>query len=568
MTAAGSAALALQPAVLTVINPSGQRSRIALTQTPFLIGRQSGNQLVLRDNRVSRVHAQIVAEDGGYCLEDLASRHGLYVNGERIEGKHKLFHSDSISFGFPDGYQLIFLQEEREIGRLVDHVASTSKSVGGVGSNLAKLRALVEVARALQSSLSIQEVLESVVEAALVVTGCERGFLLLRSDAGLKVEVARDSHGGAIPPEGLGVPTQLIARALDSRRELLSMHFDPNFEGATDPDASIARLDLRSVVCVPLVRIRTEISAHTIISSANETVGLIYLDSRSDLADLSSGNRELLQTLALEASTVLENARLLEQERGKQRLEEELRIARGIQQGLLPRTLPSTGWFRVAGASISSEQVGGDYFDVAKTEPGTWALVVADVSGKGVSSALLAALLQGAFLVGAGTAEAIQGMLTHLNQYLYERTEGEKYATVFYCAVHRDGTIHWANAGHCPPILLHRDGSMEAWRPTSMPVGILDIGTFPVRTARLLPGDRLVIYSDGISEAVNIHGEFFEHARINRVLREGCALGAVDLHARFLHEVGQFTGGVAQADDMTLVIAEYNPEDVPNAAQT
>lgn len=567
MTAVGSAALALQPAFLTVVNPSGQRSRVLLNQSPFLIGRQSGNQLVLRDNRVSRVHAQITAESGSYTIEDLNSRHGLYVNGDRIQGKHTLFHSDSISFGFPDGYQLIFLQEEREIGRLVDHVASTSKSVGAAGSNLAKLRALVEVARALQSSLSIQEVLESVVEAALVVTGCERGFLLLRGDAGLTVEVARDKDGAAIPPERLGVPTQLIARALDSRRELLSMHFDPTLDGATDPDASIARLDLRSVVCVPLVHIKTEISAHTIISAVNETVGLIYLDSRSDLADLSSGNRELLQTLALEASTVLENARLLEQERAKQRLEEELRIARGIQQGLLPRTLPTTGWFTVAGASISSQQVGGDYYDVAQTSPGVWALVVADVSGKGVSSALLAALLQGAFLTGAGTAEAIQGMLAHINQYLYERTEGEKYATVFYCAVHRDGTIHWANAGHCPPVVLHRDGAMEVWRPTSMPVGILDVATFPVRTARLLPGDRLVIYSDGISEAQNVHGEYFEHGRITRLLVEGAALGAASLHARILEEVGQFTGGVAQADDMTLVVAEYNPEDGPNAAE-
>ena len=100
-----------------------------------------------------------------------------------------------------------------------------------------------------------------------------------------------------------------------------------------------------------------------------------------------------------------------------------------------------------------------------------------------------------------------------------------------------------------------------------MPVGILDVATFPVRTARLLPGDRLVIYSDGISEAQNVHGEYFEHGRITRLLVEGAALDATSLHARILQEVGQFTGGVAQADDMTLVVAEYNPEDGPKAAE-
>jgi serine phosphatase RsbU (regulator of sigma subunit) len=561
MTGAGAASFHLQPAVLTVINPSGQRSRVFIDRSPFLIGRQADNHLVLRDNRVSRVHAQIVREDTGYFIEDLNSRHGVYVNGERIQAKRQLFHSDSVSFGFADGYQLIFLQEEREIGRLVDHVASTSKSVAGLGSNLAKLRALVEVARALQSSLSIQEVLESVVDAALVVTGSERGFLLLRHGATLKVEVARNRDGVTLPADDLKVPTQLIARALDSRRELLSMHFDPEVEGAAKPDSTIARLDLRSVVCVPLVKIKTEVSANTIIAPVNETVGLIYLDSKSELADLSAGNREILQTLALEASTVLENARLLEQERAKQRLEEELRIARSIQQGLLPRELPSTGWFQVAGASVASQQVGGDYYDVARSAGDVWSLVVADVSGKGVSSALLASLLQGAFLVGAGSAEGIEAMLERINRYLYERTEGEKYATVFYCSVHRDGTVHWANAGHCPPILLRAGGGREMWRPTAMPVGILDIGRFAVQTSRLMPGDRLVIYSDGLSEAQNAAGEFFEQKRIDEVLRQGEGLGASALHAALFNAVNAFIGGVPQRDDLTLVIAEYNPED-------
>ncbi len=180
------------------------------------------------------------------------------------------------------------------------------------------------------------------------------------------------------------------------------MPFDPLAEQGVRPEMSVAALELRSVVCVPLVHIRSGTSEETRISGQRRgTVGLLYMDSRQAPADLSAGNRELLQTLAIEASTILENARLIEEERVKLRMEDELKIARDIQQGLLPAALPSIGWFRAAGSSLPSTQVGGDYFDVRQISPDLWAAVVADVSGKGVSSALLASLLQGSFLMAS-----------------------------------------------------------------------------------------------------------------------------------------------------------------------
>jgi len=140
---------------------------------------------------------------------------------------------------------------------------------------------------------------------------------------------------------------------------------------------------LRSVICVPLVRIRTgQGDATGVLSTGSETVGVLYMDSRISAADLAGGNRELLQTLAIEASTVLENARLLEEERGKHQMEEELRLAHTIQQSLLPPKLPDGGWMRVAGSSVASHQVGGDYYDVTEVNAHCWSAVLADVSGK------------------------------------------------------------------------------------------------------------------------------------------------------------------------------------------
>jgi pSer/pThr/pTyr-binding forkhead associated (FHA) protein len=321
---------------LAVVNPSGNRSRMPLDPLPFLIGRQADNHLVLRDNRASRSHARIVAENGEYYVEDLKSRHGVYVNGQKV-ARHKLSDADHIDFGFQDSYRLVFTLEEDELHRFLDQMGGQG---GGGTGNLSKLRSLVEVARALQSSLSTHDVLIAVVDAALSVTGAERGFLLLQNGDALDVSVARDRRGVPLDTADLGVPRSLIQRALRTRRDMLSMTFDPLGADGIRPEMSVADLELRSVVCVPLIHVRTGSSQDTITTSMNDTVGVLYMDSRQSAADLSSGNREILQTLALEASTILENARLLEEERGKRRLEEELNIARNIQQDLLPSSLP------------------------------------------------------------------------------------------------------------------------------------------------------------------------------------------------------------------------------------
>lgn len=547
-------------ASLLVVNPSGNRSRANIDALPFLIGRGADNNLVLRDNRISRNHARIVPDAGDYVLEDLNSRHGVFVNGERVK-RHKLSNADQVDFGFPDSYRLTFEREDHGIGRLLDQIGSQSGTIPGAKGNLAKLRALVEVARALQSSLSTEDVLVSVVDAALAVTGCERGFLLLRNSSELDVAVARDNRGSPLAKSDLRVPRSVIQRALGQRRELLSMTFDPAQISGIRPETTIAALELRSVVCVPLVHVRTGNVEETILSSTmSDTVGVLYMDSRASAADLSAGNRELLQTLALEASTILENARLLEGERDKQRIEEELNVARGIQRDLLPRELPATGWFRVTGSSIPSQQVGGDYFDIRKIGETAWAAVVADVSGKGVSSALLAALLQGAFLLASDGPIDIADMMQRINRFLNERTQGEKYATFFYCTIDRSGLMNWANAGHCAPFLVQRDGRIRALQTTGLPLGMMEGATYQVEQTLLKPGDKLALYSDGLTESENAESAFFDTQRLREVLRAHAGAGSAEMHAAILSALEAFTEGGVISDDITAVVIEYCPE--------
>jgi sigma-B regulation protein RsbU (phosphoserine phosphatase) len=552
------------PASLIVVDPNGQRSRVELAPIPFNIGRQPGNHYVVRDSRASRTHARIVIEGLQYAIEDNGSRHGVFVNGTRVAERQPLKSADRIDFGINDSYHFYFAMNEDAEGILrptltIDDSSPHTTAVrgpAGAGQNLPKLRAVLEVARTLQRSFSLEDVLNSVVDAALAVTGAERGFLLLSEKTELIVRCARDRNNEPLSPDDLRVPRRVIHRALKNRRELLAMNFDPH--AGDDPGSSVADLELRSVVCVPLVRIAATATESTQrITMASETVGVLYLDSRSITADLSGGNRELLQTLAIEASTVLENARLLHEERVKQKMEEELEVARTIQQNLLPQSLPSTGWFKACGSSVASHQVGGDYFDVLPVSDDCWAVIIADVSGKGVSSALLAALLQGAFLAASDDAAHLEGVLTRINAFLSLRPEAEKYATVFCALIRRNGEGVYINAGHCAPIVVGSGSALQTLAPTTFPVGLIEGAEYRVQPFKLEPGDKVVAYTDGVTEAQNSAGEFFGTKRLNEKVKAGANVGCEALHHSIRAAVADFTEGAPQSDDITLLVLGF-----------
>jgi len=552
---AGSSPQSTNAASVVVVDPSGRRSTVAIESLPFRIGRQAGNQLVMRDNRASRVHAQIIREGGDYWIEDLNSRHGTYVNGARIE-RHRLQDSDRIEFGSADSYQLIFVGAGGRVARLIDHFPEPAAT----GSKLGKLKAVMEVARALQAALPTQDVLGAVIDAALAVTGSERGFLLLRNDGDLEMKVARDNAGNALAESDLQVPRRIIRKALEQRRDLLSMTFDHAGATGIRAEHTAADLDLRSVVCVPLIRIGAGLTQETIgISTANETVGVIYMDSRIGVADLSAGNRELLQTLAIEASTILDNARLLEEGRERQKIEEELKVARQIQQSLYPRQLPSEGWFRACGSSAPSLQVGGDYYDVLRVNESCWAVAVADVSGKGVSSALLACYLQGALSAASHSAHTIQQTIELINRFLVERAEGEKYATVFHCTLERDGRLRYVNAGHCAPLVASSDGRLRSLETTGVPLGLIPDANVATVETTLVAGDKVIIFTDGVTEARGEGSEFYGADRLRRVIKLNAPQSSEHMHDAILDDVRAFTQDAPQADDVTLVVLEYRP---------
>jgi phosphoserine phosphatase RsbU/P len=542
---------------LVVIEPNGVRREMALTSSPFRIGRQAGNELTLRDSRISRQQAQILSENGSWILEDLGSRHGTFVNGEKVL-RHELQPKDKIDFGMSDSYRLVFIGEGATIEELVERVEAPAPTQAG-SRELYHLGVLLEVARTLGTGLSLEDVLTAVVDAAIQVTRTERGVLLTAGGPGeeLQMVVARDAQRSTLRPDQVRVSQSVVKRVATTRRELIVSDTGDEAGGMSQSE-SVARLELHTVVAIPIDKLPViETLDATISTRQGELLGVLYLDSHAPSSAFSELDREVLRTLAREAATVIENARLFAAARAKTRLDHEIEIASGIQRTLLPKSLPDLPELAVSGSTLSCHSVGGDCFDVISLGGGRFGFFVGDVSGKGISAALLATLLQGVFFTTAAMDISLPGVFSRVNQYLCERSGEDRYATVFYGILDKQGRFEYVNAGHVPPLLRRKSGQLEGLGSANFPVGMFSEAEYQSSRIQLEPGDFLVIYTDGVSEAQNTRNELFEEARLRRIMEDFSGQTVQEMGDAIREGMRAFTEGAAQSDDITLLVVQY-----------
>ena len=544
---------------LVVIDPHGSRRDVPIAIFPFRIGRQAGNELTLRDSRVSRQQAQITDVGGTMVLEDMGSSHGTFVNGEKIL-RHELKVSDQIDFGVPDSYRVVYVGEGATIDELVERIQAPAPSQSGA-RELHHLSVLLDVARSLSSGLSLEDILATVVDAAIAVTRTERGVLLLANAAGkMETAVARNAQRGTLRPEDMQVSQGVLKRVASSRRELIvgDTVADAADAGRINQGESITRLDLHTVVAIPIDK-KPVIEAVdvTVAARQSELLGILYLDSRAPSSTFSALDREVVRTLAHEAATLIENARLFANARLKARLDHDIEIASKLQQGLLPKALPNLPDVAVAGSTLACYSVGGDCFDVIELDGGRHGFFVGDISGKGIPAALLATLLQGIFFTTASMDIALTGVFSRVNRYLCERAGGDRYATVFYGVLDKMGAFEYVNAGHVPPLIRRASGAIERLDLASFPVGMFPEAEYESAAVKLEKGDYLVIYTDGVSEAVNVQTEMFEEERLRHMLENFKGQTVEELAETIREGVKTFTEGAAQSDDITILVVQY-----------
>src|SRR5262245_19106393 len=489
---------------LEVNDGLGQRI-VPINKDLLQIGRRTESDLRLVGSDVSREHAEIVKQEGDWVLRDKGSRYGTYVNGEAVT-EHKLTHGDRVQFGRASGADVVFLTGESP--------AHTDRSHASAVNDLRQLATLLESLRALGSGRVLDEVLALVLDAAIDVAGAERGFIMLSQDGkGLDMKMAREKGRKTAPGTSFKtsrkIPEEVFATGeLKIVADLL--------EGdLADVHLGTVQLGIRHVACVPLRMVRYLDRADMKADTRN--IGVLYLDSREKGSLLAPHTRTALDTLATEAGVAIENARLYRATLEQARIEHELKIAAEIQKALLPEGRHAGPFFDSAGMSVQARSIGGDFFDMQDMADGQFGFLVGDVAGKGPAAALLTSKILGIFSAFVSVGDSPEQTVDHINKVLTRRAIDARYATLLYGQLSAGGKLMFCNAGHNPPLVYGADG-LRRIESGGMPVGLFEIAPYTCDTIQMKPGDFMVLYSDGVTEAHNVAGEEFGEARMVEVM--------------------------------------------------
>lgn len=544
-----------KPALLKIVDQFGGRKTLPLEKHVFTIGRRPENDLMLLSSGVSRDHGAIVYDNETYYLVDKASKSGLFVNGQRIT-RCELHHLDQIGVGGHDDCQIQFLEESVPVIFESSHSLNLSQlgHASGASPNeeLQQLARYVEVHQAFKFSLTPDDVLCLIVDAAIEIANAERGCLMLKNDAGqLEFKVARDSKRNLLSGADFQMSRTVVQEAFNEKRTVVVTDY---LENNQTTGRSVSDLNLRRIACVPLRHFQMNETTMGLTETVkHNTIGVLYVDSRKTRGAFSKTSLQLLESLAFEASKSLESVRLMHEEQEKKRFEREFATAREVQLALLPTTFVQPTHFEVSAHSLPCRYVGGDFYDLLTLEDGRAVLILADVSGKGISAALLASMAQGVIYAQLNSGLSLPEVLTSLNRVLVQKSDANRFITLFCALIAPDGTFSFVNAGHNPAILVRANGKTELLSTGSMLLGAFDFAEYHGQKTKLEPNDVLVVFSDGVTEAVDATNQLFGDRRLEQLVRESAGLSAKEIKDRIEQEVLVFTRGLPQGDDITLI---------------
>ena len=528
--------------------------RVHIDKAPFLLGRRVESDLVLPHAEVSRDHAEIVEAGSGYAIRDRGSRYGTFVNEEPVT-EWALADGDRIRLGRSGGAELVF----RLPGAAV---STTARDAGGgvaAAADLRQVAVLLEGLRALSSARVLDDVLALVLDSAIAVSGAERGFIMLADgDGALDLKLARARGRQTLPGSGFETSRKIPEEVFRTGRTRIEADL---LDGdLANVHAGTVALGIRHVLCVPLRLMQFSDAAEAVPAedAAPRRIGVLYLDSRDKAKLLLPSTEGALETLANEAAVAIRNAELYRAALENAKLEREMQTAAEIQQALLPNRQRSGAFFEAVAATLPCRSIGGDFFDYIDRSDGAFAFALGDVAGKGPPAALLGALMQGSLAatgsVGAGPAAT----MTTVNTALVRRGIQGRFVTLFYAVLYPDGRLVYCNAGHNAPVLVTTAG-VERLETGGMVVGLFDRVPFAEGTVSLQPNDYLVLFSDGVSEAMNASEEEFGDDRLIECLHGTTGSACEPRLQEIFAGVERFTAGAPQHDDVTAMVVTYQP---------
>ncbi len=551
-------------AILQLFKGTGPAENLTIDTDRAVLGRHPDCEVVLEAASVSRQHAQIVREAGEYFIEDLHSRNGTFVNGQQIVGRHQLADGDRLKIC---DLSLAFYTEQPN-NRLTKGVSDSASSLalmvddgGPIGTSTitsklnvsssragvrltvnpeVKLRAMIEIATNLGKAVSLDEVLRKLLDSLFkIFIQADRGFVILKSPEGVLVPRAV-KHRREDMEDQARISRTIMNQVMESQEAVLSA--DAANDSRFDTSQSIVDLRIRSMMCAPLV------------DSEDRSLGVIQVDTSDQRQRFQKDDLDVLASIASQAAIAVENAELHENAMKQQAVNRDLELAHKVQRGLLPAAPPVIDGYYFFDFYDSANQVGGDYYDYVELPGNRLAVVVADVSGKGVSAALLMAKLSAEVRYCLASEANPAAAMNRINSSFSRSGWQDRFVTFVLAVLDTDNhELTIVNAGHMAPYLRTSEYTVEpvGEEQTGLPLGVDADYEYEAYTRPVAPGDFLALFTDGFSEAMNPANELYGLDRLRDQLANKAAT-IPELGKLILDDVKRFVGGRQQSDDMCL----------------
>lgn len=536
-----------------------------------ILGRDPNScDIVVNHGSVSRQHAKITKVQNKCFVQDLQSRNGTFVNGEQIQQPTMLQENDRVkicdvlfTFHSDDGASwrnavaAMVDTSERTFGDVVDaddNASSTIMSALDVQSSFSgvrsavnaetKLRALMEITKNLGTALALDKVLQRILDSAFnVFPQADRSFIVLKNPERGTLAVRAVKFRREESEDSVRISRTIANHVMEKREAILSA--DAASDSRFDAVQSIMEVKIRSMMCAPL------------LSTSGQPLGIVQVDTLDQRTRFQADDLEVLACVATQAAIAVENAQLHEAERKKLALERDLQLAHQVQRRFLPLSSPQLDHYQFFDFYEPANLVGGDYFDyfTVDRDKTRHAVIVADVSGKGISAALLMAKLSSDAKFWIRSEPEPSLAITQLNNQFIQGGADDRFVTMLLFVLDtKQHTLTVVNAGHMSPLVRRKSGIVETMsdEKSGIPLGVMQDYAYEQLSLPIQPGDIYVSFTDGFSEAMNVQGELYGLERLAASIKSSSG-SATQLGQTVLSTVRQFVGKTAQSDDMCLL---------------
>jgi sigma-B regulation protein RsbU (phosphoserine phosphatase) len=531
-------------------------------QSLVTMGRSASNTIQIVDRKMSRHHAEILYLNGDYVLRDLGSKNGTHVNEVLVTEERVLKSGDRIRVG---DTVLVFESEPQESapsdtttrivrittepfwGKPTDTMAAVTVPLAPpeepeveIKDPHHRLGMLYRVTDTIRSIFGLDELLQKIVEIIYEVLQPDNAFIMLKDERSGEL-VPRVVKRRESEEEEIMISRSIVDKSLGEKLSVLVS--DATSDERFKSSDSIIRHKIRSAICTPLIY-------------KDEILGTIYIDSKSRLISYGKDEMELLTSISGQAAVAIANAKLHARLIEQHKLDRELEIARSIQMNLLPKSYPQIAGYEVSAMSLPAKKVGGDYYDfleVGKEEVG---FVIADVSGKGVAAAILAATLRASIQTNVRESrKGVAKIVSQMNEITCRDTTNNMFATMIFGVLNsKDGAFEYANAGHCRPLIFDNGGKVASLEKGSCFLGLAPNIEYATDKVTLKPGDTMVLYTDGVTDTMNRKGDLYGLNRLIECMKKNLGLAALELRDAICEDVWKYREGAEQFDDFTLVL--------------